>query len=567
MRTASIKYLSCTSDMLKHLALALSIIIGSTALAQTSKGTTDNYFEISKNLDIYYALFKEVNQLYVDPIQPGQMVKTSVDAMLNKLDPYTNYITEDDIEEYRFQTTGKYGGIGSGLRKLNGYLVIDEPLENGPIAKSGIKSGDIILEIDGKSVKGFEIEDVSKLVKGSPNTPITLKLRNSITNAEFSKTINREEISINNTTNPSLVGSNKEFAYVKLTQFTDRASANIKAALDSLKKANPSIKGVILDLRFNPGGLLDEGVALCNLFIPRDQLVVSTKGKVEEWVKDYKTKSLSWDENIPLAILVNKGSASASEIVAGTIQDLDRGVVIGQRSYGKGLVQTTRNLPFNAKIKVTTAKYYTPSGRCIQALDYSHRNEDGSVGAVADSLKKEFKTKIGRKVFDGGGIDPDIKTSTLESHKVVSALYSDGLIFEYGTKYASEHNTIAAPKDFKLTDADVEDFIKWLDTKTFTYKTKTEDALDKVKTQAEKENYLDKIKTQLESLQAIVAAEKKQDLLKSKRELRKALQADIVSRYYYQTGKVANMMNDDEELKEAINVLGDAARYGKLLGK
>jgi carboxyl-terminal processing protease len=560
------KRVSCIY-MLKQFALIICILFSGTVSAQNSKSTADNYFEISKNLDIYYALFKEVNQLYVDPIQPGQMVKNSVDAMLNKLDPYTNYITEDDIEEYRFQTTGKYGGIGSGLRKLNGYLVIDEPLENGPIAKSGIKSGDAILEIDGKSVKGFEVEDVSKLVKGSPNTPITLKMRNGSTNAEFTKTINREEISINNVSNPTLLGANKEYAYVKLTQFTERATLNVKNALDSLKKLNPSLKGVILDLRFNPGGLLDEGVGLCNLFIPRDQLVVSTKGKVEEWVKDYKTKNLSWDENIPLAVLVNKGSASASEIVAGTIQDLDRGIVVGQKSYGKGLVQTTRNLPFNAKIKVTTAKYYTPSGRCIQALDYSHRNEDGSVGAVADSLKKEFKTKAGRKVYDGGGIDPDIKTSALESHKVVSSLFADGLIFEYGTKYANEHSTIASAKEFKLTDAEVDDFIKWLDTKSFTYKTKTEEALEKVKTQAEKENYLDKIKSQLESMQATVAAEKKQDILKSKKELRKALQADIVARYYYQNGKVANMMADDEDLKEAISILGDGARYSKLLGK
>jgi carboxyl-terminal processing protease len=535
-------------------------------IAQTAP-STDNLFEISKNLDIYYALFKEVNQYYVDPIQPGQMVKTSVDAMLEKLDPYTNYITEDDIEDYRFQNTGRYGGIGSGMRKLGDLLCIDDPVENGPISKAGIKSGDIIIEVDDKSVKGYSIEDVGKLLKGSPGTTVRLKLRHPFTGAETTKTITREEITIGNVTNAQLMGANKDIAYVKLGQFTQSATANIRAALDSLKKSNPKLQGVILDLRYNPGGLLDEAISLCNLFVPRDQLVVSTKGKVEEWIKDYKTKAMPWDENIPLVVLINKGSASASEIVSGTVQDLDRGVVIGQRSYGKGLVQTTRNLPFNARIKVTTAKYYIPSGRCIQALDYSNRNEDGSVGVLPDSMKREFKTARGRKVYDGGGVDPDIHTPSLESNKVVSALFAEGLIFEYANKYASEHPTIADARNFVLTPAELETFIQWLGTKKYEYKTKTEETIAKLKTVAEKEEYLPEIKAQLEAIQATLNEEKKKDLTEAKRELKRALQAEIASRYYYQSGKVANMMQEDEELKEALSILADTSRYGKILGK
>jgi carboxyl-terminal processing protease len=544
----------------------ISALTSHTFNIQAQTKNQDNYFELSKNLDIYYALFKEVNQYYVDGVQPGKMVKTSIDAMLDNLDPYTNYITEDDIEDYRFQTTGKYGGIGSSLRPVGDYIVVEEPYEGSPATKAGLKSGDIIIEIDGKSIKGFKEDDVRKLVKGSAGTPIKFKIRDPFTNAETVKTFNREEININNITHSALMGANKDLAYVRLNQFTERAAVNVKAALDSLKKTNPNMKGVILDLRYNPGGLLDEAVSLCNLFLNRDQLVVSTRGKVEEWVKEYKTTALAWDEKIPIAILVNKGSASASEIVSGTLQDLDRGVVVGQRSYGKGLVQTTRNLPFNAKIKVTTAKYYTPSGRCIQALDYAHRNDDGSVGEIADSVKKEFKTKLGRKVYDGGGIDPDIKTIARESSKLVTTLYTSNLIFEYANKYAHDHATIAPAATYALSDAEVDAFITWVQTKEYSYKTKTEEALDKMKAIAEKENYYSGVKTEYDALAKALSHDKKMDLQKNKKEIKRILQTEIVARYYYQKGKATNEMQDDDEVKEAVNILSDVARYNKILG-
>jgi carboxyl-terminal processing protease len=550
---------------MKKVFITLTILVmHHFTFAQASKD--ENYFETSKNLDIYYALFKELSQSYVDPIQPGKLVKISIDAMLDKLDPYTNYITEDDIEDFRFQTTGKYGGIGTGIRQVNDDVVIDEPYENSPASKVGLHSGDIIMAIDGKSTKGLNDDEVRKLVKGSPGTSVKFTVKDPFTNSETVKTIIREEINIHNVINSTLLG-NKDIAYVRLTQFTERASANIKSALDSLKKVNPNIKAVILDLRGNPGGLLDEAVNVCNLFLNREQLIVSTKSKVEEWIKEYKTSNLAWDEKVPVAILINRGSASASEIVSGTLQDLDRGVVIGQKSFGKGLVQTTRNLPFNAKVKITTAKYYTPSGRCIQALDYTHRNEDGSVGEVPDSIKREFKTKAGRKVFDGGGIEPDIKTKAKESNKVLAKLYNDNYIFKFANKYAYEHKTISTPSAFNLSETELNSFFDYLKSEKFHYKSKTEETLEKVKASAEKEKYFDKIKISYEALLNNLEQNTDIELQQAKADIKRALQSEIVTRYYFQKGRVENEMLEDDDIKEAIKILNDQTTYQKLLGR
>jgi carboxyl-terminal processing protease len=321
-----------------------------------------------------------------------------------------------------------------------------------------------------------------------------VKIKDPITGLESIKVITREEINLSSVPYAGMIGKNNEFAYVRLTQFTERCSGLMKNALDSLKKVNPNMKGVVIDLRYNPGGLLDEAINICNLFINANQLVVSTKGKNEEWDKTYKTAETPWDEKIPLAVLINRNSASASEIVSGTMQDLDRGVVIGQKSYGKGLVQTTRNLPFNSKLKVTTAKYYTPSGRCIQALDYTHRNEDGSVGKIADSLKTKFKTKNGRDVFDGGGIDPDIKLEPKESLKIIETMITKSHSFDYATLYVSKHPSIANANEFKLSDDEYNDFLKWLEGKDISYKTKTEETLLQLKEMAQKENYYEGVK-------------------------------------------------------------------------
>lgn len=548
----------------KYIAVGFIYFSSINANAQTP-ANQDSYFEISKNMEIFTSLFKELNTYYVDPVQPGKMMKKGIDEMLNELDPYTNYITEEDVEDYRFQTTGKYGGIGSSLRKKEEYLIINEPFENSPTVKAGIKAGDILLEIDGKSTKGKDIDDVSKFLKGSPNTTLKVKIKDPLTQVESVKTITREEINVSSVPYAGMVGKNNEFGYVRLTQFTERCSGLMKNALDSLKKANPTMKGVVIDLRYNPGGLLDEAVNICNLFINGNQLVVSTKGKNEEWDKTYKTSGTPWDEKMPLVILINRNSASASEIVSGTMQDLDRGIVIGQKSYGKGLVQTTRNLPFNSKLKVTTAKYYTPSGRCIQALDYTHRNEDGSVGKIADSLKTKFKTKNGREVFDGGGVDPDVKIEAKESLKIIETIISKSYSFDYATLYVSKNPTIANASEFTLSESEYDDFVKWLDGKDISYKTKTEEMLLQLKEMAEKENYYNGVKQDFDALQKAIVSDKKADLIKNKKAVKRQLQDDIITRYYFSKGRLQNQLKEDEEITEAVKVLTDNDKYNKIL--
>lgn len=546
----------------KYLAGAL---LGITIMLFVRAKETDSYFEISKNLEVFTTLFKELTTYYVDPIQPGKLVKKGIDAMLEDLDPYTNYITEEDIEDYRFQTTGKYGGIGSTVRIKDDYLAISEPYENSPITKAGMKAGDIILEIDGRSTKGKEIEDLSKFLKGAPGTQLKLKVKDAFDGTESVKTITREEINVSSVPYAGMVGANNEYAYVRLTQFTERCGSLLRSALDSLKRANPDTKGVILDLRYNPGGLLDEAVNVCGLFINGNQLVVSTKGKSAEWDKDYKTMGSPWDEKIPLTVLTNRNSASASEIVAGTMQDLDRGVIVGQRSFGKGLVQTTRSLSFNAKLKVTTAKYYTPSGRCIQALDYTHRNEDGSVGEIPDSIKTKFKTKSGRTVMDGGGIDPDVKTTSKEALRIIGTLVTKSYAFDFATQYVKAHPSIASAKDFKITENDFNDFVNWLDGKDYSYKTKTEESLAQFKDIAVKENYFDAVKKDFELLEKTLNHDKKQDLIKNKKEIMQLLQGEIVTRYYFQKGRLQNQLKEDDEVREAINVLANQGKYESIL--
>lgn len=526
----------------------------------------DSFFEISKNMEVFTTLFKELNTYYVDPIQPGKIVKTGIDAMLEELDPYTNYITEEDIEDYKFMTTGKYGGIGSTVRKKDDHIAISEPYENSPVVKAGIKAGDLILEIDGHSTKGKEVDDVSKFLKGSPGTQVKLKIRDGVNGTESVKTVTREEINVSSVPYAGMVGAQSEYGYVRLTQFTQQCGAQVRAAFDSLKRANPGMKGAVLDLRYNPGGLLEEAVNICNMFMNGNQLVVSTKGKNEEWDKDYKTTGTPWDEKMPLTVLINRHSASASEIVAGTMQDVDRGVVIGQRSFGKGLVQTTRNLAFNAKLKVTTAKYYTPSGRCIQALDYSNRNDDGSVGSIPDSIKTKFKTKNGRIVMDGGGIDPDVKVDTREGIQILNTLLSKPFIFDYATQYVAKHPKPASPKDFALSEDAFNDFVKWLDGKDYSYRTRTEQILADLKETAEKENYFEGIRGDFENLSKAVSHDKKQDLLKNKKDIMRALQDEIVTRYFFQKGRMQNQLRDDDELAQAISILGNPEKYRSILG-
>ncbi len=525
----------------------------------------NSYFEISKNLDIFASIFKELNTYYVDPIEPGKLVKTGVDAMLNELDPYTNFITEADIEEYEFQTTGKYGGIGATMRKKDDYVIVGDVYENSPAQKAGLHPGDIILTIDDHQLADKSISDVSVLLKGAPGTQVLLRVRDAYDGTEADRIVTRGEIELSSVPYAGLVGQQQQVAFVRLSQFTPGCGRLVRQMLDSLKGVQPDLKAVVLDLRNNPGGLLDEAVNVCNIFIDRGQLVVSTKGKVKDWDKDFKTTGAVWDNKIPLAVLVNQSSASASEIVAGTVQDLDRGIVIGKRSYGKGLVQTTRPLGYNARLKLTTAKYYTPSGRCIQALDYAHRNADGSVGNIPDSLKETYKTKSGRKVLSGGGVDPDVEVAQEPISKLSVTLYTKNYFFDYATQYVKTHPAIAPAGTFILADADFNEFVKWLDGKDYAYKTQTEIIFDSLKSTAIREKYYDAAAAALTELQVNISHDKKQDLLKHQEEVTRLLEHEIVSRYYFQKGRIRQSLKNDTELDKALELLGDSGKYLALL--
>lgn len=522
----------------------------------------DDYFEISKNLDIFATLFREVNLYYVDEVPPGALMKTGIDAMLESLDPYTNYIPEEDIEDARFMTTGQYGGIGALIRTKDDFVVIAEPYENSPAAKADLRAGDVILEIEGKSTEGKTTSDVVKFLKGTPNTPVKIKIRRDGVEGLIEKEIIREEIKVDNVPYFGMINDN--IGYIKLTGFTRDAGREVKDALSSLKE-NPQLKGVVLDLRGNPGGLLREAINIVNVFVDKGLDIVSTRGKVKEWDKTYKTLNTPVDTNIPLAVLINRSSASASEIVSGSIQDLDRGVVIGQRSFGKGLVQTSRPLSYNTQLKITTSKYYIPSGRCIQAKDYSQRNEDGSVGTVPDSLIKEFTTSKGRKVYDGGGVIPDISLEPREFAPVARSIVSNSLIFDYATLYRRNHEGIEEAKNFKITDELFTDFSNYLSDKEYSYKTESEELLEKWQEVASKENYFSAAQDEYNNLKAKIDHDKKADIEKARTQLSELLVDEIASRYYYKRGRIEASFEFDPEIKRAIAVLNDQTFYNDIL--
>lgn len=527
--------------------------------------TADSYFELSKNMEVFANIFKELNTYYVDPIEPGKLTKVGIDAMLNDLDPYTNYITESDIEEYEFMTTGKYGGIGAALRKKDKETFIGDIYENSPAQKGGLHAGDKLISIDGKPVFDKSIDDISLLLKGGGGTKIIMKVKDAFTDIESEKVVMRGEIEVSSVPYSGFVGANNDIAFVKLTQFTQACGKMVRNALDSLKKANPKMSGVVLDLRGNPGGLLDEAVEVCNLFIERGQLVVSTKGKDKEWDKNFNTEGGAWDTKIPVAILVNGSSASASEIVAGTIQDLDRGVVLGAKSYGKGLVQTTRPVGFNARLKLTTAKYYTPSGRCIQAIDYSHRDANGVADKFADSLIGTYKTKNGRAVKSGGGVSPDVATEDDKLSPLSAVLYSKNYFFDYATIYAKQHKNIAQASDFTLSAAEFAEFNNWLSGKDYAYKTKTEVLLDSLNSAAKEDKLFEASKTELAALKNKMMHDKKQDLLKNKEEVKRILENEIASRYFYQKGRIIQGLREDKTVAKAIELIGKPEQIQSLL--
>jgi len=528
-----------------------------------SVGFIDNYFEISKNLDIFSSLYKELNIYYVDETDSGDLMKTAIDAMLESLDPYTTYIPESEKEDFEFMTTGQYGGIGAVITKNGDWVYVSEPYEGFPADKAGLIAGDKFIEIADKSVKGKSTEDVSKVLKGEPNTSVKVLIEREGVNKPFEVEIIRQEIKLNSVPYYGMVSDS--IGYIKTRSFTRNISKEVSDAYNELNSDN-KLKGLVLDLRSNPGGLLNEAIKMSNLFIEQGQEIVFTKGKVKEWDKSYKTRSAALDTIMPLVVLINRSSASASEIVSGAIQDLDRGVVLGQRSFGKGLVQQTRKLSYNAQLKVTTAKYYIPSGRCIQALDYSNRDEDGSVGKTPDSLRTEFKTLVNKRtVYDGGGITPDIEIEPHKYSNILRSIISKRHIFNFANSFKINNDSISSAKTFVVNDAIYDNFKQFLKDKEYEYETKTEKTISSIKKDAEKEKYLEDLEKELEALTLKIKQSKNNDIERFRDEIIEVLEAEIATRYYYQKGKIEATFKHDEELAEAINILNDLEKYNAVL--
>ncbi|MEZ4887773.1 MAG: S41 family peptidase [Chitinophagales bacterium] len=522
----------------------------------------NNYFEITKNLDIFATMFKELDMYYVDEVDPEKLIRTGIDAMLNSLDPYTTFYSEEDMEGYLMQTTGKYGGIGALIRRTDDYVIISEPYEGFPAFKAGLMAGDKILEIDGVPAKGKSTDDVSKMLKGKPGTNVELKIERFGESTPMVKTLTRDEVKIKNVPYYGLLEDGKT-GFIRLSNFTEDCSKEVGDALKELK-AKHNIQSVVLDLRGNPGGLLNEAIAVANIFVDKGLEIVSTKGRKEEWSNSYKSKSAPLDTEIPLAILVDRGSASASEIVAGVIQDLDRGIIIGQRSFGKGLVQTTKMVGYNSKVKMTTAKYYLPSGRCIQAIDYSGGYND-NLEKISDSLRTAFKTKNGRTVYDAGGVDPDIAIETDTYANITQSLMNKQLVFGYVNQYRLKHPSIPTPDKFELVQADYDDFVKFIANEDYDYTTSSEQLLKDLEDSAKEEKYLAVIQEDLDNLTSKIKHDKKKDLYKFQEEIEQLLEYEIVSRYYYQTGRIQESLEDTKEVTTAIEVFSDTNRYNQLL--
>lgn len=521
----------------------------------------DRYFEIARNLDIFATLFKEVNTYYVDEINPNKLVRIGIDAMLNSLDPYTNYIPEDEVEDYRTLNTGQYGGIGAVTREIGKRTIVTLMYEGFPAYKGGLKIGDEVLKMDEVELAKISAEEANHLMRGQVGTSVALTVKRYGVKDPIRLEFKREKIKISNVPYFGMVSS--DVGYVQLSDFTPDAGKEVKNAVVSLKEKGA--KGIILDLRGNPGGLLFEAVNICNIFIPKGKQVVTTRGKISDNNINYETLNPPVDLDIPVTVLINRGSASASEIVAGTLQDYDRAVIIGEKSYGKGLVQLSRPLTYHAQMKITTAKYYTPTGRCIQVLDYSHRREDGSVGSIPDSVKKPFKTTHDRIVYDGGGIDPDILIPAEEASTITQVLYAHGYLFDYGTVYASKHSAIPDAKDFNLTDVDYQEFVNWMKTKEVNYRSPIEAQLNQLMEKSKKERFYDDLKPQIDQIQARLAESRKNDFNTFQNQIKSLLEEDIVSRYYMERGQVEVSFKKDADVKKSMEVLNNAAQYKKLL--
>ena len=525
------------------------------------KSGDDRNFQIAKNLDIFNSIVKELDMFYVDTIDPNKTIREGIDNMLYSLDPYTVYYPENDQDELEMMVKGSYGGIGSLIRynPKSKYTVIAEPYEGMPAAESGLKAGDLLLEIDGKDLKGNS--DVSTLLRGQVGTSFKLKVQRPGVKEPLEFNIVRRSIQM--PTIPYYGVMDGQVGYINLSSFSGNPSKDFKKAFLDLKKQG--ITSLVIDLRNNGGGLLDQAVEIVNMFVPRGKTIVTTKGKIKQASNTYKTLREPLDTDIPIAVLVNSGTASSSEILSGSLQDLDRAVIVGNRTYGKGLVQVPRSLPYGGNLKITTSKYYIPSGRCVQAIDYAHRNEDGSVAGIPDSLTPVFHTAAGREVRDGGGVRPDIEVKQERLPNILFYLVRDNLIFDYATDYCLKHPAIASAKEFELTDADYEEFKNKVKGADFKYDQQSEKILNTLKEAAEFEGYMKDASDEFKALENKLKHNLDRDLDYFSKDIKKMIAEEIIKRYYYQEGAIIQQLKDDKDLDEAVKVLTNPERYQQIL--
>ena len=542
--------------LLKYLSVVLVLL----AVILPVKGQND--FEIAKNVDIFITILKELNAKYADEITPGDLTKTAIDAMLDKLDPYTVYYPEAQLEEYKLMTMGQYGGIGALIQQHGSDVVISEPYENCPAQLAGLRAGDVILKVNGQTTQGKNSSEVSDILKGQPGTKLSLEVKRVGEKKPVSIDVVRKEIKLPNLPYYGLVGDN--VGYIKLDQFTENAAGEVKDAFLKLKEQG--MKYLVLDLRNNGGGLLNEAVKIVNIFVDPGITIASTKGKIKEQNFEHKTRQPVTDKNIPLVVLVNEYSASASEIVTGAIQDLDRGVVVGKKTFGKGLVQNVIPLSYNSSLKITVSKYYIPSGRCVQNIDYFNKDTlKATKRTIPDSLATAYKTLHGRTVYDKGGVEPDVLTpDTLSSHILLS-LVLNNLIFDFANEYRVKHDSIAKPEDFAVDDALYAEFCDYIKDKDYKYTTETEEFMKDIKAAAEDENLWEAIKSSYADMETALQKDKEKDLEKYRDEIANYIANEIIVRYYYQKGRIRHSLLFDNDLNAAKSVLLDSERYSKIL--
>ena len=559
---------------LKTLFTGLLLSFATLALAQKPASVSDSdnsNAQLAKYLDVYNSIFKQLSIYYVDTINAKKIISSSIDEALSSLDPYTTYIPDEESSDFKFMTTGQYGGIGalisqhprsySDSLRSDYDVLISEPYEGLPADKAGLKAGDVIVQIDKTKVKGKTISEVSEMLRGIPGTSLEVII-NRGGERNIKKHIVREKIAIPAVTYYGVVGDST--AYILLSQFTEKSAEGVRTAINDMKSKH-NITSIVLDLRNNPGGLLDQAVEIINLFVPQGKEVLSMRGRAKQLDQVFKTSSAALLPDIPLAVLVNSSSASASEIVSGALQDLDRAVVIGTRSFGKGLVQSTRELPYNGHLKLTTAKYYIPSGRCIQAIDYAKRADDGSLSKIPDSLRHEFKTANGRVVKDGGGIEPDFEVKNEMSLNIAYQLWAKNLIFDYATVYCSENKRIAEPESFSITDKDFEAFKSFVKGTDFKYELRTSGRLEWLLDIAKEEGYGERAKDEFAALNKKLTPDINADMDLFKKDIVDMINGEILKRMYYQKGYVRHTLVSDPVLKKALSVLNDKELYTKTL--